>query len=60
MTTTVDTDVEIYEWRRDVALELGATLDEAQQVGMLDFDLHKFADLVEQGCPVKTAIEILR
>jgi hypothetical protein len=50
----------VYSWRIRVLLDAGYPARLAEQLALReDVDLHRAVELAEQGCPYRTAAEIL-
>lgn len=49
----------VVSWRFEVLFRAGYTRNQALRLARHDADLHLSARLLEQGCPVETALEIL-
>lgn len=45
-------------WRVERALKLGYPLEEAANIAWENVDLHRLADLIKNGCPLKLAHSI--
>ena len=49
----------VVSWRFEVLFRAGYTRNQAFQLARRDADLHLAVQLLERGCPVETALEIL-
>jgi hypothetical protein len=56
-----DTELErVEQWRAEALERVGYGAQAAAELAArLDIDLHRAIDLVEQGCPPETALQIL-
>ena len=49
----------VLSWRFEVLFRAGYSRNQAFQLAREGADLHRATELLERGCPVETAIEIL-
>lgn len=59
-TTEQDETEQVYAWRLLHLIEAGYPIVDAERLaGRPEIDLHRAVELLEQGCPVTTALELL-
>jgi hypothetical protein len=49
----------VLSWRFEVLFRAGYSRNQAFQLAREDADLHLATELLERGCPIETAMEIL-
>jgi hypothetical protein len=54
----LDDELDVFRWRTQRLLRIGYAPEEATRLAFSGVDIHELEHLIENGCPLETAVRI--